>query len=316
LEGTLEIGQNKTIANICMSERMNLFISKHGNTPIARRCFQVVFFCLMAAGLGGCATNQNMMRFEQAHVNAPIKTLVMESPVSIDAKRLQAVLAPDIKPALPASAGLIAQGEKHAQEHALASMEKVLGEQARFDVINPPAQENQAIDKIREKKFDSALTQEEADRLRAATGADALLRFGITDYGLTPKSWRNSYIAFEVTSTLAIAGVIAYSGSVAAKTAAGAYLAQEGVEEAAESYAGFWALDVVNRPVRIEAELVRLDPVATVWKASDTGLSDVSLSRLTRKVASIERNNQLDQSTDHAVKDVVSDLAAAMGKKK
>jgi len=268
----------------------------------------------MVVGLGGCATTQNVMRFEQSHMNVPVKILVMESPVSIEQGRLQAVLAPDIKPRLPASVGLIVQGEKHAQEYALASMEEALGKQAKLDVINPPAEESQTINNIRGKKFESAMTQDEADWLRATTGADALLRFGITDYGLTPKSWRDGYITFEVTSTLAIAGAIAYSGSAAAKAAGSAYLAQEGVEESAESYAGFWALDVVSRPVRIEAELVRLNPVATVWETSDTGLSDVSLSRLTRKVALTERNNQLDQSTNYAVKDVVSDLSAAMEK--
>jgi hypothetical protein len=88
---------------------------------------------------------------------------------------------------------------------------------------------------------------------------------------LTPKSRRKGYIAFEVTSTLAIARAIAYSGSAAAKAttaAAGTYLAQETAEETAESYAGFWALDVESRPVRIEAALVRPEPVATVWEIS------------------------------------------------
>jgi len=268
----------------------------------------------MFVGLGGCASTGNVVGFEQSHLNVPIRMLVMESPASIEPGRLQPVFAPDIKPGLPASAGLIAQGEKHAQEYALASMLEALDKQARLDVINPPAEESRTIDKIAGKKFASAITQDEADWLRATTGADALLRFGITDCGLTPKSWRDGYIAFEVTSTLAIAGAIAYSGSAAAKAAGSAYLVQEGVEESAESYAGFWALDVVSRPVRIKAELVRLNPVATVWETSDTGLSDVSLSRLTRKVASIERNNQLDQSTNHAVRDVVSDLSAAMEK--
>ena len=139
-------------------------------------------------------------------------------------------------------------------------------------------------------------------------------KFGISDYGLTPKSWRDGYITFEITSTLAIAGAIAYTGSAAARAAAGAYLVQEGIEESAESYAGFWALDVVSRPVRIEAQFVRLNPVTTVWEDSDTGLADVKLSRLTRKVGSAEQNNQLDQSTDFAVNGLVSRLSAAMKK--
>lgn len=129
---------------------------------------------------------------------------------------------------------------------------------------------------------------------------------------LTPKSWRKGYIAFEVASTLGITGAIACTGSAAAKAAAGVYLTQEAVEETAEAYAGFWALDVVCRPVRIEAELVRLNPISTVWETSDTGLSDVAWSRLARKVASSERDGQLDQATNYAVKDVVSDLSDVM----
>lgn len=239
----------------------------------------------------------------------------MESPVSIDKGRLQAVFTPDkIKSGSPASAELINLGEQHAREYALASMNDALDKQPSFDIINPPAGQSPIISDIGEMSFDSPITQDQADWLRAATGADALFRFGISDYGLTPKSWRDGYITFEITSTLAIAGVIAYTGSAVARTAAGAYLVQEGIEESAESYAGFWALDVVSRPVRIEAQLVRLDPVTTVWEASDTGLADVRLSRLTRKIGSVEQNNQLDQSTDYAVNDLVSSLAAAIRK--
>ena len=49
-----------------------------------------------------------------------------------------------------------------------------------------------------------------------------------------------------------------------------------------------------------------------MWKTSDTGLSDVSLSRLTRKVGSDERARQLDQAADYAVRDLVSDFLDAL----
>jgi hypothetical protein len=71
-------------------------------------------------------------------------------------------------------------------------------------------------------------------------------------------------------------------------------------------------LDVVSRPVRIGAALVRLNPVATVWETSDTGLSDIRLSRLTRKVSALERSDQLDQATKKAATDVVSALSHAI----
>jgi len=268
----------------------------------------IAFLCLIGAGLGGCATTTNM-RLVQSHMNTPIKVLLMQSPIKADPRRLETVLAPDIKPKLPIPEGPISRAVKHAQEYALSAMDSALSKQPGLVVVvKPPAGEKPLIDKIQGETFGTALSQLEADRIRSSTGADALLRFHITDYGLTPRSWRDGYIAFEVSSTLALTAAIAYSGAAAAKAAAGAYLAQETAEETAEAYAGFWALDVVSRPVRIEAELIRLHPLAEVWKSSDTGLSDVSLSRLTRKVGSNERDRQLDQATDHAVKDVVSGI--------
>ena len=77
----------------------------------------------------------------------------------------------DALPGAPASAELILQGRKHAQEHARASMEKALGKQPELDLIAAPAKESQAIDVIREKKSGSAITQDEVDRLRANTWA-------------------------------------------------------------------------------------------------------------------------------------------------
>ena len=68
-------------------------------------------------------------------------------------------------------------------------------------------------------------------------------------------------------------------------------------------------MDEVYRPVRIEAELISLNPVSTLWKTSDTGFSDTSLSRLVRKVGADERNRQLNQATDEAVKKIASDLS-------
>lgn len=275
------------------------------------RRLHIAFLCLMGVGLGGCATTTNT-QLAQAHMKAPIRILVMQSQMTSDAGRLQSVLAPDIKPALSISEEPISQGVKHAQERATAAMESALTKEPRLILVAPSAAEKQLINNIQDHDLESAITQDEADRLQTATGADALLRFGITDYGLTPQSWRNGYIAFEVTTTLALAAVIAYSRSVAAKAAAGIYLAQETIEETATAYAGFWALDVVCRPVRMEAELIRLNPVTTLWKTSDTGLSDVSLSRLVRKVGVDERGRQLDQATDYAAKDVVSDFSDAL----
>ena len=272
--------------------------------------FYVVLLCSLGIALNGCATTN--MQLPQAEMNAPIKVLVMQSPMTIDRGRLQRVFAPDIKAELSVTDEPIAQGVEHGQQYALTAMDSALAKNPRLAVVAPPQEEEPFIDTIRGRPFETALSQDEADRIRQTTGADALLRFKITDYGLTPVAWRNGYIAFEVTTTLAIAAIIAYSGSTLAKGAAGAYLVQEAIEETAEGYACFWALNKVSRPVRVEAELIWLKPVTTVWKTSNTGLADIKMSRLTGKVGTLERYALLDQSTYYATRDVVSSLTEAL----
>jgi len=274
------------------------------------RHFYVVLLCSLGVALDGCATTN--MQLPQADMNAPIKVLAVQSPMTIDRVRLQRVFAPDIKTKLSVSDEPIAQGVQHAQQYALIAMDSALAKNPRLVVVAPPKEEEPFINTIRDRAFETPLSQDEADRIRLTTGADALLRFKITDYGLTPTAWRNGYITFEVTTTLALAAIIAYSGSTVAKGAAGAYLVQEAIEETAEGYAGFWALNKVSRPVRIEAELIWLKPVTTVWQASNTGLADVKMSRVTRKVGTLERDALLDQSTYYATRDVVSSLTKAL----
>lgn len=274
-----------------------------------RRHSHIAFLCSLAFGVTGCAADHSVMRPEQLQQGIPIKLLVTESPIEIDSRRLRAVLTPETKQPSPASERLVSEGKQHARDYALTSMKTTLGMHARV-IVAPPAEESALFKEIQGGVIESAMSQEEANRIRAVTGADAVVRFRITDYGLTPKSWQKGYITFEVTATLALAAVIAYSSIPAAKAAAGVYLVQETVEETAEGYAGFWALNKVSRPVRIEAELVRLNPAAIVRKTSRTGLADTRLSHLTKKISPEERNHQLDKATDYAVQKVVADLAA------
>jgi hypothetical protein len=265
----------------------------------------------VALALNGCATTNGAV-LAQMEQDAPLKLLVMQSPMTVDARRLQVVLAPDSTRKPSVSDEAIAQGVERAERHARAAMQSAFGGRSGLALVAAPDRDKAFIENLAARSLGEPLSRDEANRIAADTGADAVLRFCMTDYGLTPRAWRDAYIAFEVTSTLAIAGAIAYSGSAVAGTAAGAYLAQETVEETAEAYAGFWGLNVVSRPVRMTAELVRLDPVATVWEDSRTGLSDVELSRLTRRVGPREADRQLDRSTADAAGELVSDLSAAL----
>jgi len=266
----------------------------------------------VSLALNGCATTNNGAALAQMEQDAPLRLLVMQSPMTVDARTLQAVLAPDSKRKPAVSDEAIAQGVERAERHAQAAMQSALGGRSGLALVATPERDEAFVANLAARSLGEPLSRDEANRIAADTGADAVLRFCMTDYGLTPRAWRDAYIAFEVTSTLAIAGAIAYSGSAVAGTAAGAYLAQETVEETAEAYAGFWGLNVVSRPVRMTAELVRLDPVATIWEDSRTGLSDVELSRLTRRVGPRETDRQLDRATADAAGELVSDLSAAL----
>ena len=268
-----------------------------------------LFVCVIGIGLGGCATTGG---WQLAPDDRPVKVLVLESPLTIDPGRLQKVVAPDNKTQLSLTDAPLADASAHAQAYALTTMQSALGRQPNLAVVSSPKEATELLDSVREHDMKTGLTQREADQLQQITGADAVLKFSISDYGLTPTAWRNGYITFEVTTTLGLAAIIAYSGSTVAKAAAGAYLVQEAIEETAEAYAGFWALDVVCRPVRIEAELIKLQPVSTVWEYHDTGLSDVRLARMTSTVTEEERIDQLDQATGKAIDDIVATLANAL----
>lgn len=158
---------------------------------------------------------------------------------------------------------------------------------------------------------DQALSPEVATSLHASSGADAVMLFRISDYGLTPKVWRDGVMAFEVVSTLGIAA-IAYARP-ATHAIAGMYLAEETIEETIEAYSGFWALDEVYRPVRVEAEMIDLQTGRRVWADSETGFSDNGFSRIFRTVTKEERKAQLSAALREAINKVASDFRKVRG---
>lgn len=271
----------------------------------------IAALCLAAMLLEGCASTTTPS-LRQAHLKAPVRVVVVQAPMVADAGRLQEVLASDVKQALSVSDEPLASHVSHAQERASAAMSSALAQTPSIVIVAPSPDEQELMALLRGYGMKGMISQDETDRLRTVTGTDMLLRYRITDYGLTPRAWRNGFIAFEVTTTLAFAAVIAYSGSKAAKAVAGIYLVQEAIEETATAYAGFWALDETCRPVRIEAELIGLNPVRTLWQTSNTGVSDVGLSRMFRTIGTDERDRQLDDATDDAVKGIVSDISRAV----
>jgi hypothetical protein len=238
------------------------------------------------------------------------RLVLVEIPMLREEAWLREQFADELPRDSPAARQAIDEAVNGAEISALASMQKALVQREGVTIDDSEA----TVRTVKDLGLDNpdvVVSPDIARRLRAASGADGLLRFRITDYGITPKAWRTAYIAFEVVSTLAIAG-IAYAYPKT-RPIAGVYLVEEIVEETLEGYGGFWVLNKVCRPVRIEAEWTSLYTGATVWKDSATGLSDIRPARLVRKVGQAEADAQRAQAIDKAVKKLAAEIVEAGG---
>lgn len=267
--------------------------------------YKIALAVLMGLVLCSCATTQVYESATQGRVTYSPKAVLVETPLVTDDAALNKLFASDLSKDSPESRQAIKNAVHNAETRALAEMRDALEKRTGFK-IDKSEVISRAVDELQINNTDKVITREIAEQLHAASGADVLLRFRITDYGVTPKSWRSAVIIFEVTSTLGIAAV-AYAYP-ATRAIAGIYLVEEGIEETIEGYAGFWALNEICRPVRIEAELVALNTGTQVWKSSATGLSDVRLTRLVRKVGAAERDAQLNGAIQEAVENIVANL--------
>jgi hypothetical protein len=134
--------------------------------------------------------------------------------------------------------------------------------------------------------------------LQSSHPADAYLRVRVTDYGETPRRWESAYITLEVVTTLAIAAGL-YAHKITRPVAV-VYLLEESVEEFSEGYAGFWALNRLSRPVRIEADLIDGHTGQVLGRESHTGLASWRWRHL-RHMDDTTRDELLSTSMHKAV---------------
>ena len=266
---------------------------------------KIALAVLMGVVLCSCAATQRYGSADQIIVTYPQKAVLVQTPMVRDDPAFNRLFAPDLPKDSLESRQAIKNAVDNAEVRALAQMQKAFETQAEIKIDNSEVV-SRVINELQINNADTVITRAMAERLHAASDADVLLRFRITDYGVTPKSWRNAVIMFEVTSTLGIAA-IAYAYP-ATRPIAGIYLVEESIEETLEAYAGFWALNEVSRPVRLEAELITLNTGTQAWKSSATGLSDLGLTRLVRKVSAAERDAQLNSAIQEAAEKIVADL--------
>jgi len=245
--------------------------------------------------LTGCATQPPATDLLPPHA----RLAVLQLPPSVGDDDLRRVLHSQAK---QVPAGELAQDREALQRQLAASLRRAL-EQARVpmlraaDVItlgpDPPMEVGQALSV-------AALAA-----LRARHPADAYLRIRLTDYGLTPKHWRSAYVGFEVLATLGI-GALLYVHETT-RPLAGLYLLQEGVEEYSEGYAGWWLLNRLSRPVRIEADLVDGTDGRVLWQDSETGLAGWRWGHLWHMDAAT-RDALLQTATDRMSDDLMVGL--------
>jgi len=270
---------------------------------------KIALAALMGVVLCSCATTQGDGSTTQSIGAYPQKAVLVQTPMVMDDAAFNKLFATDLPKDSPESRQAIKNAVDNAEVRAFAEMQKAFETQTEITMDNSEVV-SRVINELQINNADTVITREIAERLHAASDADVLVRFRVTDFGVTPKSWRNAVIIFEVTSTLGIAA-LAYAYP-ATRPIAGIYLVEEGIEETLEAYAGFWALNEVSRPVRIEAELITLNTGTQAWKSSATGLSDLGLTRLVRKVSAAERDAQLNSAIQEAAEKIVADLRKAL----
>lgn len=257
--------------------------------------------------LDGCATStvQVIAREPTAH---PPQVVLIESSSDVDLPALRNVFSPDMPKDSEETIKLVKSGMTEAEIRAMAEMKNALTN-IGMTVINSEAV-TRRVNELEINRMHKKLSPDQAHELHLVSGADNLLRFRITDYGLTPKAWRNWVIGFEVVSTVGIAA-IAYT-TPELRPLAGVYLVTEAVEETAEAYTGFWALDKLSRPVRIEAEMFDLRTGEMLWADSNTGLARVHLIRLGTHIDAATRNAQLEDATHESVEKLMGQMVKSL----
>src|SRR5258708_450951 len=260
---------------------------------------------------GGCA-GSTVRQIAREPAAGPLRVVLVETPNSVDPPALRRVFAPDLPEDSDEARKLVQSGVAKAEAQAMVEMENALTNVAGMVVLRSEAI-RRSVNDLHINSAETTLRQETANELRIVSGAEGLLRFRITDYGQTPKTWQKWVIGWEIVSTLGIAG-IAYAAPKT-RPLAGVYLVEESIEETIEAYSGFWALNKLCRPVRLEAELIDLRTGDTLWADSNTGLAKVRLIRLVTSVDAATRDAQIEAATHESAEGLIDGLVKSLAVK-
>jgi len=243
----------------------------------------------------GCATQPAAVTF----LRPDSHLAVLQLPPAVSDDSLRRVLHPDEKE-VPVDA--LAADKLHLAQLVQASLAEAL---AKSGVPLLASAEFTSFEGFPAMSVGQPLDGGSLTTLRAQHPADAYLRIQVTDYGQTPKDWKSAYVTFEVVSTLAIGGLLYVHKST--RPLAVLYLAQEGIEEYGEGYAGWWLLNRLSRPVRVDADLIDGTSGAVLWHGSETGMAGWQWGHLWHMDQETQ-GDLLRISTDRMVDDLVTDL--------
>ena len=257
--------------------------------------------------LSGCATSMARRTLHEP-IAHPLQVVIVQSPNNVNPEALRMVFAPANPEISDETNKIIKSGMVDAEARAMGEMKSALTHAGITVLSNETI--SHSLNDLPISDTQKQLNCEQTQKFHLLSGADVLLKFRITDYGLTPREWRNWVIGFEIVSTVGIAAWAYYVPET--RPLAAAYLVTESIEETAEAYSGFWALNKLSRPVRIEAELFDLHTGEMVWSDSNTGLAKVHLIRLFTNIDAATRKIQLEDATHESAEKLINRLQKSL----
>jgi hypothetical protein len=250
--------------------------------------------------LAGCATHPSVSRVS-VH-QTPARLEVLELPPSVEDRPLRRVLHGKREEATAATLIEDRQRINHSLEATvrenLPCIASSTGAPAEITRIDDPS-----------VRIGRPIDTASLSRLQSSHPADAYVRLRVTDYGETPRRWEGAYIGFEVVTTLAI-GAGLYVHRITRPVAV-AYLLEESIEEFSEGYAGFWALNRMSRPVRIEADILDGQTGGVVRRDVHVGLAPWRLRHLSH-MDDTTRDELLATSMQKAVRALARNICTGL----
>lgn len=212
--------------------------------------------------LSGCASAPLPITSPTADQNIPL--VLLELPPTVTLPALRRLSGQGDAPSLDdAALAKLRQDILKRLDTAVHAALKAEG-LASASIMAVPAETGQTVG--------NPLPPAELQALQSRQPARYYFRVSVSDFGETPRSWLDGYVLFEVTATGVVSAAL-YSNPPT-RALAGVYVAQEAVEELAEGYSGFWLVNRLSRPVRIEEDLVDGQNGKVLWHDSVTGMAD------------------------------------------